>query len=72
VCLYVCDQETPKREAKGPSWTISACERMNIICVLFGSAYLSVIHGIVSMSVNYVFNPFIRCSVVVPVLSLVA
>jgi hypothetical protein len=24
--LYVCDQETPKREAKGPSWTISACE----------------------------------------------
>jgi hypothetical protein len=30
VCLYVCDQETPKREAKGPSWAISACERMNI------------------------------------------
>jgi hypothetical protein len=27
----VCDQETPKREAKGPSWTISACERMNEI-----------------------------------------
>jgi hypothetical protein len=26
MCLYVCDQETPKREAKGPSWTISACE----------------------------------------------
>jgi hypothetical protein len=26
VCLYVCDQETPKTEAKGPSWTISACE----------------------------------------------
>jgi hypothetical protein len=26
VCLYVCDQETPKREAKGPSWTISTCE----------------------------------------------
>jgi hypothetical protein len=24
VCLCVCDQETPKREAKGPSWTISA------------------------------------------------
>jgi hypothetical protein len=24
--LYVCDQETLKREAKGPSWTISACE----------------------------------------------
>jgi hypothetical protein len=24
----VCDQETPKTEAKGPSWTISACERM--------------------------------------------
>jgi hypothetical protein len=23
---YVCDQETPKGEAKGPSWTISACE----------------------------------------------
>jgi hypothetical protein len=29
VCLYVCDQETAKREAKGPSWTISACELMN-------------------------------------------
>jgi hypothetical protein len=26
VCLYVCDEETPKREAKGPSWTISFCE----------------------------------------------
>jgi hypothetical protein len=26
VSLYVCDQETPKREAKGPSWTISAFE----------------------------------------------
>jgi hypothetical protein len=26
VSLYVCDQETPKREAKVPSWTISACE----------------------------------------------
>jgi hypothetical protein len=26
VCLYVCDQETPKREAKGPYWPISACE----------------------------------------------
>jgi hypothetical protein len=25
MCLYVCDQETPKREAKGPSWTITAC-----------------------------------------------
>jgi hypothetical protein len=24
VSFYVCDQETPKREAKGPSWTISA------------------------------------------------
>jgi hypothetical protein len=24
----VCDQETPKREAKGPFWTISACEWM--------------------------------------------
>jgi hypothetical protein len=23
----VCDQETPKREAKGPSWTISALNR---------------------------------------------
>jgi hypothetical protein len=21
----MCDQETPKREDKGPSWTISAC-----------------------------------------------
>jgi hypothetical protein len=29
VCLYVCDQETPKREAKGTSWTVSACEWMN-------------------------------------------
>jgi hypothetical protein len=29
VCLYVCDQETPKREVKGPSWTVSACEWMN-------------------------------------------
>jgi hypothetical protein len=26
VSVCVCDQETPKREAKGPSWTISACE----------------------------------------------
>jgi hypothetical protein len=26
VSVYVCDQKTPKREAKGPSWTISACE----------------------------------------------
>jgi hypothetical protein len=25
----MCDQETPKREAKGSSWTISACELMN-------------------------------------------
>jgi hypothetical protein len=23
----VCDQETLKREAKGPSWTISACAK---------------------------------------------
>jgi hypothetical protein len=30
VFLYVCDQDTPKSEAKGPSWTISACELMNI------------------------------------------
>jgi hypothetical protein len=30
VCLYVCDQETPKREAKGPSWTISACEKKKV------------------------------------------
>jgi hypothetical protein len=22
----MCDQQTQKREAKGPSWTISACE----------------------------------------------
>jgi hypothetical protein len=34
VFLYVCDQETPKREAKGPSWTISACERMNEYCLI--------------------------------------
>jgi hypothetical protein len=27
----VCDQETPKREAKGPSWTISACEWKKIL-----------------------------------------
>jgi len=24
VSLYVCDQETPKMKAKGPSWTIIA------------------------------------------------
>jgi hypothetical protein len=24
--VRVCDQETRKREAKGPSWTISVCE----------------------------------------------
>jgi hypothetical protein len=29
VCLYMCDQETPKMEAKGPSWTIIAGEWMN-------------------------------------------
>jgi hypothetical protein len=30
VCLIVCViTETPKREAKGPSWTIIACEWMN-------------------------------------------
>jgi hypothetical protein len=36
VCVFVlvrvrvcmCDQETLKREAKGPFWTISACEWM--------------------------------------------
>jgi hypothetical protein len=33
VCLYVCDQETPKMEAKGPSWTTSACEWMNVSCI---------------------------------------
>jgi hypothetical protein len=27
VCM--CEQETPKREAKGPSWTISTCKWMN-------------------------------------------
>jgi hypothetical protein len=32
VCVF--DQETPKREAKGPSWTISACEWMNITSYL--------------------------------------
>jgi hypothetical protein len=26
VSVCVCDKETPKRKAKGPSWTISACE----------------------------------------------
>jgi hypothetical protein len=31
VCLIVCDQETPKMEAKGPSWIISASEWMNDI-----------------------------------------
>jgi hypothetical protein len=31
VCLYVCDQETPKSEAKGPSWTISASEWVNVV-----------------------------------------
>jgi hypothetical protein len=30
VCMYVCDQETPQRDAKDPSWTVSACERINI------------------------------------------
>jgi hypothetical protein len=29
VCLCMCDQETPKMEANGPSWTISACEWMS-------------------------------------------
>jgi hypothetical protein len=29
VCLYVCDQDTPKRETKGPPWTISACGWMD-------------------------------------------
>jgi hypothetical protein len=24
MCPCMCDQETPKREAKGPSWTIRA------------------------------------------------
>jgi hypothetical protein len=31
VCLYVCDQETLKREAKGSPWTISASERRSIV-----------------------------------------
>jgi hypothetical protein len=31
VCLIVCDQEIAKREAKGPSWTISAFEWKNEI-----------------------------------------
>jgi hypothetical protein len=26
VSNCVCDQENPKRETKGPLWTISACE----------------------------------------------
>jgi hypothetical protein len=30
VCLYVCDQETPKMEAWTP-WTISACGKIKII-----------------------------------------
>jgi hypothetical protein len=29
VSVRVYDQETPKMEAKGPSWTISTCEWMN-------------------------------------------
>jgi hypothetical protein len=29
MSVRVCEQETPKREAKGPSLTISACEWMN-------------------------------------------
>jgi hypothetical protein len=29
ACLYVCDHETPKREAKGSSLTISNCEWKN-------------------------------------------
>jgi hypothetical protein len=28
VSNCICDQETPKREAEGPSWTISSCEWM--------------------------------------------
>jgi hypothetical protein len=31
--LYVFDQDTPEREAKGPSWTISACEWTNSLRV---------------------------------------
>jgi hypothetical protein len=30
VSVCVCDQETQKRDAKDPSWTVSACEKMNI------------------------------------------
>jgi hypothetical protein len=37
VCL--CDQETPKREVEGLSWTISACEWMNEFC-LKGQVFL--------------------------------
>jgi hypothetical protein len=31
VCLYVCHQETPKREVKGPPWTISVCELISSV-----------------------------------------
>jgi hypothetical protein len=43
VCLYVCDQETPKREAKSPSWTISACEWMNKY-IFFSYPFLNLFH----------------------------
>jgi hypothetical protein len=39
VCLYVCDQETPKREAKGPSWTIRACEKKSKYIIVFNKAH---------------------------------
>jgi hypothetical protein len=39
VCLYTCDQETPKREAKSPSWTISACEWTNAWMIVWHTVY---------------------------------
>jgi hypothetical protein len=32
--MYVCDQETLKREAKGPSWTTSASEKKKDIVII--------------------------------------
>jgi hypothetical protein len=51
VCLYVCDQETLKREAKGPSWTISACGKDTLqkqlgltLANLFHTIYIDATH----------------------------
>jgi hypothetical protein len=44
VCVCVCDQETPKRVAEGPSWIIIACEGMNeYILQIFGCNFTTVL-----------------------------